>query len=118
MADIEQIKRWRLILGEVAEADLEKVTCNNISLSSEETIMDEALAAIYDASAADSNEAATRRAGKGASAPKIAKWLAYIRSFFTEYVVAVIQTDAIDRKSLKQLLFEPEVLKNVQHNIW
>jgi hypothetical protein len=32
-------------------------------------------------------------------------------------VVSVIQTDAIERKGLKQLLFEPETLKSVQPNI-
>ena len=32
-------------------------------------------------------------------------------------MVSVIQQDAIERRGLKQLLFEPEMLKNVQPNV-
>jgi hypothetical protein len=74
-------------------------------------IMDEALSQIYD----ETNEG--KSAGLGASSSKIAKWLGDIRTFFPEDVVSVIQTDAIEKKGLKQLLFEPEVLKSVKPDI-
>src|SRR5207302_978056 len=51
------------------------------------------------------------------SAPRLAKWLGDIRTYFQEDVVSVIQADAIERKGLTQLLFEPETLKSVQPNI-
>jgi hypothetical protein len=120
MVDIEQIKRWRLILGEAGKQELENLTGRCVELNADELIMDEALAAIYDNSTADAGESGSsgrRTAGKGPSAPMIAKWLGDIRTYFPEDVVAVIQTDAIERKGLKQLLFEPEVLKTVQPNI-
>ncbi|MCX7749879.1 MAG: VWA domain-containing protein [Clostridia bacterium] len=115
MADLKQLKRWRLILGENANETLGSYANEAFSLSQEESIMDEALAAIYDG--VGEGEGSERLAGKGSSSPRIAKWLADIRTFFKEDVVSVIQTDAIERKGLKQLLFEPEVLKNVQPNI-
>src|SRR5881628_732907 len=53
-------------------------------------------------------------AGLGPSAPNLAKWLGDIRSYFKEDVVTVIQNDAIEKRGLTQLLFEPEMLKNVE----
>ena len=40
-----------------------------------------------------------------------------VSTYFKQDVVAVIQQDAIERKGLKQLLFEPEMLKSVQPNV-
>lgn len=124
MVDNEQLKRWRLILGSSSNDSLESFAPGKLTLDAEELIMDEALAAIYDKSsdsqeqAANSGQKASQRsAGLGHSSPKLAKWLGDIRSFFSEDVVSVIQSDAIERKGLKQLLFEPEVLKNVQPDI-
>ncbi len=115
----EQLKRWRLILGESSNEELESFSEGGLMLSEDERIMDEALAAIYDDSSSVQLQGTgnTRSAGKGPSSPKIAKWLGDIRTFFSEDVVSVIQSDAIERKGLKQLLFEPEVLKNVQPSI-
>lgn len=124
MVENEQLKRWRLILGSTVNESLESFSANGLSLDPDEMIMDEALAAIYDKST-DSQDVGSpggqksgqRSAGLGPSSPKLAKWLADIRTFFSEDVVSVIQTDAIERKGLRQLLFEPEVLKNVQPDI-
>ena len=120
MVDEEQLKRWRLILGSSAGEPLEALSAGGLSLDPEEVLMDEALAAIYDrtepggAAAGGGGQAGRRSAGLGPSSPRLAKWLADIRTCFSEDVVSVIQSDAIERKGLTQLLFEPEVLKNVQ----
>jgi hypothetical protein len=112
--DPEQLRRWRLILGKDAQAPLDGVGgCN---LSSSDAEMDAALAAIYDEVPDDENPK-QRSAGLGGSAPRLAKWLGDIRTYFKEDVVSVIQADAIERKGLTQLLFEPETLKSVQPNV-
>ena len=102
--------RWRLILGEDTRA------LEGVSLSEKETVMDEALAAIYNGEGGGS-PGGKKGAGLGASAPKLAKWLTDVRTFFPEDVVRVIQSDAIERKGLTKLLFEPETLKNVKPDI-
>ena len=84
-------------------------------LSAGDSELDDALAAIYDESGEEAD--AQRQAGLGKSSPRLAKWLGDIRKYFKEDVVTVIQQDAIERKGLKQLLFEPEMLKNVQPNV-
>jgi hypothetical protein len=119
--DQEQIKRWRLILGHHAQESLAQMGGKGgCQLSDEQTAMDEALAAIYDESEGGS-EPQSRRGGKrsaglGPSAPNLAKWLGDIRSYFKEDVVTVIQNDAIERKGLTQLLYDPEMLNNVEPN--
>jgi len=116
----EQLKRWRLILGQHAQESLSKMAgAGGCELSSEQAGMDEALAAIYDESTGEGSETGRRgqrSAGLGPSAPNLAKWLGDIRSYFKEDVVTVIQNDAIEKKGLTQLLFEPEMLKNVEPN--
>jgi VWA domain containing CoxE-like protein len=116
-ANPEQIKRWRLILGQHAQDSLNKMAggAGGCELSAEQRAIDEALAAIYDETQAE-GQRGKRSAGLGPSAPNLAKWLGDIRTYFKADVVTVIQNDAIERKGLTQLLFEPEMLKNVEPN--
>lgn len=117
--DLEQLRRWRLILGKDAQQPLDGMCAGGAcALSAGDAEMDAALAAIYDEVPEDDNGSPKQRsAGLGASAPRLAKWLGDIRTYFKEDVVSVIQADAIERKGLAQLLFEPETLKSVQPNV-
>jgi hypothetical protein len=120
----EQMKRWRLILGAASEAKLHSLGgIPGDLLDDEARLMDEALAAIYDDTASgmggsdSGSQGGSKSAGLGASSPKLAKWLGDIRSFFPPDVVSVIQADAIERKGLTQLLFEPELLSQVKPDV-
>lgn len=115
--DEEQLRRWRLILGQQAQDALSGMRGDGLVLTQDQSLMDEALAAIYDESDEGSGMNQPRGAGRGGSSPWISKWLGDIRDFFSEDVVTVIQQDAIERKGMSQLLFEPEMLKNVQPNV-
>ncbi|MCA9270211.1 MAG: VWA domain-containing protein [Planctomycetales bacterium] len=115
--DIDQLKRWRLILGKDSQQCLGGMCgAGGLELSADQRLMDEALAAIYDETEGE-DPAGQRSAGLGGSAPRLAKWLGDIRTYFTEDVVTVIQQDAIERKGMSQLLLEPEMLKSVQPNV-
>lgn len=107
------MSRWRLILGSDAEAFADT------QLNEQQSIMDAALAAIYDGdgSGNNGNGKGGKQGGKGSHMPNLAKWLTDIRTFFPEDVVSVIQSDAIERKGLTKLLFEPETLKNIKPDI-
>ena len=107
----------------------------DVTLNADQQTMDEALAAIYDETSGEGSGTSggpggaggsggrgaaaggPRSAGLGGSAPRLAKWLGDIRAYFKEDVVAVIQADAIERKGLRQLLFEPETLRSVQPSL-
>src|SRR2546426_11236403 len=102
--DSEQLRRWRLILGKDSQEPLNGCCSGGFALTADQMLMDDALAAIYDETG-EGSDSKQRSAGLGASAPRLAKWLGDIRTYFTEDVVTVIQQDAIDRKGMQQLLF-------------
>ena len=121
----QRLSRWRLILGADAEQQLERQTSSaieGITLTEEEKIMDQALAAIYDDTSGQGGNSGGgntggKGAGKGPSSPTLTRWLGDVRTFFPEDVVSIIQNDAMERKGWKQLLFEPEVLSQVKPDI-
>lgn len=103
-----QQKRWRLILGQAAEKNLAGSDAPSL-LSEDEILMDEALAALYNPD---------RTGGLGQSGGiRLAKWLGDVRASFPDDVVSVIQNDAIERKGLSELLFEPETLRTIKPSI-
>lgn len=111
----EQIARWRLILGEETQ---ENFTGMGLSgLSPEQALMDEALGEIYGGDKGTGPNGQGRGGGKGPSSPHISKWLGDIRSLFDPEMVAVVQNDAIERKGLKQLLLEPELLDRLEPDL-
>lgn len=110
MSDNKNTTRWRLILGSDTRA------LANVGLNEQQSVMDAALAAIYDGNTSQSG-AGGKKGGLGPSTPNLAKWLTDVRTFFPQDVVSVIQSDAIERKGLTKLLFEPETLKNVKPDI-
>jgi hypothetical protein len=107
----KNMTRWRLVLGAEARA------LADVNLGEKESIMDASLAALYDGEPSQEKGRNAKKAGLGASSPHLAKWLTDVRSLFPPDVVSVIQSDAIERKGLTKLLFEPETLKNVTPDI-
>src|SRR5215472_4486863 len=122
--DPKDLARWRLILGKAAEEPLRRMGGlggGQAILGGDQGELDEALEAIYSSDEIDRDEweSGDKRIGphgavKGRTFPRVAKWLDQIRSFFPKDVVVLLQKDAIERRGLKQLLFEPEILANVE----
>ncbi|NBD07358.1 MULTISPECIES: VWA domain-containing protein [Corallococcus] len=113
--DRDALLRWRLALGPEAEktgacpslsalgAGAGTVDLKGDSLED----LDDALSFVY----------GERSAGRGGSRPYLPKWLGALRDFFQEDVIALVQKDAIERKGLTQLLFEPETLPFLDKNL-
>jgi len=123
MDEGERLRRWRLLLGAPADD-------GDSTLSRADQAIDAALAALYDDDATAPGGGSGRRgrrgpaaggsaraAGLAASAPKVARWLGDIRSYFPSSVVQVMQRDAIDRLNLRQLLLEPELLASIEPDV-
>lgn len=111
--DRDALLRWRLALGPEAERVAPQFSLDALrSLAATYDIepsrvseLDGALGFVYD------------EGGSGASRPYIPKWLAALREFFSNDVIALVQKDAILRKDLTQLLFEPETLPFLEKNV-
>ncbi|MCR5126311.1 MAG: VWA domain-containing protein [Treponema sp.] len=112
--DKQQISRWRLILGEEAEDALKDTAPEGEygGLSEKQVLMDQTLSAIY--GSRDETFSNSRSSGNKKSSPVLSKWLGNLRSLFDNETVVVVQNDAIERKGLKQLLLEPELLESIE----
>jgi Mg-chelatase subunit ChlD len=98
----DRLRRWRLLLGG-GEADGVDHPLHGLDAK-----RDEVLADLYDGQ---------RGGGLARSAPRVARWLGDIRTYFPTSVVQVVQRDAIDRLGLKRLLLEPELLDEVTPDV-
>lgn len=115
--DRVSLLRWRLALGPEAEqvtggcrlGGLSDAAGAALGLADERlSDFDQAMGFVY---------GEDKRGGSGKSRPYIPTWLANLREFFTQEVVALVQKDAIERKDMKALLFEPETLALLDRNV-
>jgi len=124
--DPKRLKRWRLILGDVVEEDLSRMGgCSGSVLDAHEAGMDEALSALYSEDGEEMSKEAWEKKhigakgwkGGGKTSPKVAKWLGQIREFFPRDVVVLLQRDAIERRGMKELLLEPELMAKIEPSL-
>ncbi|AKT36081.1 VWA domain-containing protein [Chondromyces crocatus] len=113
--DRQALLRWRLALGSEAERTSSRFALTGLTEEAGGVglepgrlgDLDQALSFVYEA----------KEGGLGASRPYIPKWLAAVRELFSHEVVALVQKDAIEKKGLTQLLFEPETLPLLEKNV-
>lgn len=122
MEHAERIKRWRLILGAESQQRFSEMGSGmpeGVALSKEELLMDQALAAIYNKATEGGfgQNGGGQGAGSGPSHPQITRWMGDVRSLFDQEIVKIIQTDAVERCGLRQLLLEPELLEQMEPNV-
>jgi Mg-chelatase subunit ChlD len=98
----EHLRKWRLILGGNQNEGTQ------FNLDDADLRVDRTLEALYDSD---------RTGSLGASSPNVSRWLGDIRTFFPSSVVQVMQQDALKRLNLTQMLFEKEMLENVEPDV-
>ena len=104
--------RWRLVLG--SEAERASPMMGLDGLLGDPVLDQESLGSMTQAEVAELDETlefvyGQHRPGGGLTT-YIPKWLERVRNFFTSDVVALVQKDAIEKKGLTRLLFEPETM--------
>lgn len=102
----ERERRWMLALGVDSDGEGTPLSADDVRLSS-------ALSALY----GEGDDEKKGRGGLSGSAPRVARWLGDIREFFPASVVQVIQKDAFERKGLRQMLLEPELLATLEADV-
>ncbi len=96
----EYLRKWRLILGQDAQAP-----DGGPELPARAAGMDATLEALY--------RGEDRKGGLGASSPNVNRWLGDIRKYFPTDTVQLLQRDALERLGLQQMLLEPELLETI-----
>lgn len=102
MNEEDHLRKWRLVLGGHQNDG------TGFSLSETDMSIDKTLEALYDSD---------KQGGLGPSSPNVARWLGDIRTFFPNTVVQIMQQDALKRLNLTQMLFEKEMLENVEADV-
>ena len=124
VSDRERLRRWRLVLGGVADDALSDDDTggegdgDETLLRGEDERIDVALGMLYDRVDDDrSRRGDGRGGGLGRSRPRVVRWLGDIRACFPTPVVQMMQRDAVDRLDLRQLILEPELLATVEPDV-
>lgn len=99
---MEQLKKWRLILGNEADPD------KNVPVEGDLQGIDNALEMLYNTD---------RKGGLGKSTPIINRWLGDIRQYFPASVVQMMQRDALEKLNLSQMLLQPELLESLEPDV-
>jgi Mg-chelatase subunit ChlD len=113
--DRARLLRWRLALGPSAEKASPELAIAKLGASAPALgvteggvgELDRALSFVYE----------DKRASLAASRPYLPAWLTAVRGFFRGEVVAMVQRDAVERRGLTELLFEPETLPLLERNV-
>ncbi len=113
--DRDALLRWRLALGPAAEKTLPAASLTGLGGAAEGLglgpdalgELDQVLSFVY----------GDPSGGAAATRPYLPKWLAALRGFFRHDVIAMVQRDAIERRDLTELLFEPETLPYLERNV-
>lgn len=105
----ERLTRWRLILG-AGEADGVTSDGAPIPLGDHDVVRDRVLSDLYD-------EDRGGGMGRGRGRPQVSRWLGDIRTYFPSSVVQVMQSDAMERLGLREMLLEPEMMRAVQPDV-
>ncbi|MEU4316570.1 VWA domain-containing protein [Nocardia sp. NPDC024068] len=109
--DDTRLRRWRLVLGSAADPALGELT------GAEDNAVDKALGALYDSPSGAGRSGSDRAGSLSGSAPRVARWLGDIRTYFPSTVVEVMQRDAVERLDLTSLLLEPELMEAVEPDV-
>ncbi|OEJ15314.1 hypothetical protein BFL38_13530 [Brachyspira hampsonii] len=112
--DYKNASRWRLILGSFAE--------DNIELESGYSEIDSALGFLYDreysreAGYADF-ESKENRGGKEKSALTVPSWVAKVKKLFPKKTVEIMQTHALEKYNLTEMITDEDILKEMEPNM-
>ena len=113
--DREALVRWRLALGSGAEQAGAGFGLGGLAGPQGALGLDGRRLAELDATLSFVYDEKT--GGSARSKPYIPEWLSSLREFFSHDIVALVQKDAIEKKGLTQLLFEPETLPFLEKNV-
>ena len=113
--DYNNLNRWRLILGNFAE--------NNIQLNNKYSEIDEALGFLYDREYSEESGYANfdkedkTRGGRGKSTLTVPTWVAKVKKLFPKKTVEIMQNQALEKYNLTEMITNEDILKDMEPNM-
>jgi len=104
-------ERWRLLLGEAAEAGLGQSLGQGSAAG-----MDQALSWLYGRDEADDRDTLDRHGGSEASVLSVPEWINEIHSLFPKETIERLERDAIERYGINEIVTNIEVLERAAPN--
>ncbi len=115
MPDNSTLARWRLVLGQAAEAY--GINCSG---SAEAERVEQLVGFLFEPAAGDprdSGHTAERSAGLGPSQLTVPDWVDAVNELFPHQSKEVMQRELIRRRGLAEIMEKPELLEKIEPNI-
>lgn len=105
---LDQLNKWRLILGRFAE--------DRLPLNEQYIAIDESLRFLYDREYNDQQgiRKEDKWGDRGDSILSVPEWLSKIRKLFPKDTVEILQKQALERYQITELLMDKEILEKIQ----
>ena len=109
------LNRWRLILGDFAD--------NNIQLQNGLSDINESLNFLYDREYSkedgyyNDDNTTTTKGGKNKSNLTVPMWVSKIRKLFPKETVQIMQTHALNKYNLTEMITDENILKEMEPNM-
>ena len=105
-------ERWRLLLGEAAQASLQSGLADDATRIS----MDRALAWLYGRDEGNTTDALDRHGGSASSQLTVPEWINEIHELFPKETIERLERDAIERYGIDEVVTNLEVLERATPN--
>lgn len=113
-AALDELTRWRLMLGASAESALGSGGCG--PLSSEALAMDAAMDWLYGRDDATGERGIRRQGGREGSQLTTPEWINDIHRLFPKETIERLERDALERYAIDDIVTNPEVLARAEPN--
>jgi Mg-chelatase subunit ChlD len=110
---LDELTRWRLILGEAADGACRAAGC---ALSGEAEVMDASMDWLYGRDDGGGERNVRRQGGRGGSRLTTPQWINEIHRLFPKETVERMERDAIERYAIDDVVTNPEVLARAKPN--
>lgn len=111
MNEAKRLNRWRLILGQYAQKQINFDGMYNAQISYYE--LEEAMDFLY---SREYGEEVRKEGGGGASQLTVASWITKIRKLFPKETVEILERHALENYNMTELLADKEVLEKMEPN--
>lgn len=111
--DIEQLNKWRLILGKYSS---EQLSFDDDGTGIRYVELEDVLDFLYSREYGEEDGVRQQTGGSGGSSLTVSEWINKIRGLFPKETVEIMEKQALDRYGMTELLTDKDVLARLEPN--